>query len=52
MGTKSELTDLIAFLRASGLRPHIDRILPLASVRDGMAAMAAGDLVGKIVIEI
>jgi D-arabinose 1-dehydrogenase-like Zn-dependent alcohol dehydrogenase len=52
MGTKSELTDLIDFLRASGLRPHIDRILPLASVRDGMAAMAAGDLVGKIVIEI
>ena len=52
MGTKSELAGLIAFLRASGLRPHIDRILPLASVRDGMAAMAAGDLVGKIVIEI
>jgi hypothetical protein len=34
------------------VRPHIDHSLPLASVRDGMAAMAAGDLVGKIVIEI
>jgi NADPH:quinone reductase-like Zn-dependent oxidoreductase len=52
MGTKAELADLIAFLGATGVRPHIDHSLPLASVRDGMAAMAAGDLVGKIVIEI
>jgi len=52
MGTKPELTDLIAFLRDSGLRPHIDRTLPLESVRDGLAAMAAGDLIGKIVVEV
>jgi NADPH:quinone reductase-like Zn-dependent oxidoreductase len=52
MGTKAELASLIAFLRVTGLRPHVDRSLPIASVRDGMAAMAAGDLVGKIVIEI
>ncbi|HKC29540.1 MAG TPA: zinc-binding dehydrogenase [Jatrophihabitans sp.] len=52
MGTKHELGDLIAFLRATGLRPHIDRVLPLEQAAEGLAAMAAGDLVGKIVLEI
>src|SRR5581483_5170937 len=52
MGTKSELRDLIAFLHATGLRPRIDRVLPLADARDGLAAMAAGDLLGKIVLEV
>ncbi|HET6876921.1 MAG TPA: zinc-binding dehydrogenase [Jatrophihabitans sp.] len=51
MGTKAELTDLIAFLRATGLRPHIDRVLAMEQAADGLAAMAAGDLVGKIVLE-
>jgi NADPH:quinone reductase-like Zn-dependent oxidoreductase len=51
MGTKPELAELISFLRDSGLRPHIDRTLPLDRVDDGLAAMESGDLVGKIVIE-
>ncbi|WP_375490084.1 zinc-binding dehydrogenase [uncultured Jatrophihabitans sp.] len=51
MGTKAELTDLIAFLAATGLRPHIDRTLPLEQAGDGLAAMASGELVGKIVLE-
>jgi NADPH:quinone reductase-like Zn-dependent oxidoreductase len=52
MGTRAELADLIAFLRETGLRPHIDRTLPLSCIGDGLAAMASGDLVGKIVIEV
>jgi NADPH:quinone reductase-like Zn-dependent oxidoreductase len=52
MGTKDELRDLIAFLRATGLRPTIDRVLPLEQAADGLAAMASGDLVGKIVLEV
>ncbi len=52
MGTKAELTDLIAFLDATGLRPHIDRTLPLEQAGDGLAAMVSGDLVGKIVLEL
>jgi NADPH:quinone reductase-like Zn-dependent oxidoreductase len=52
MGTKAELGDLIAFLRNSALRPHIDRTLPLDSTGEGLAAMQSGDLVGKIVVEI
>ncbi|MFN2517526.1 MAG: zinc-binding dehydrogenase [Jatrophihabitantaceae bacterium] len=52
MGTKAELADMIAFLQGTGLRPHIDRVLPLEGTADGLGAMAAGDLVGKIVVEI
>jgi NADPH:quinone reductase-like Zn-dependent oxidoreductase len=52
MGTKDELQDLIAFLHATGLRPTIDRVLPLERAADGLAAMASGDLVGKIVLEV
>jgi NADPH:quinone reductase-like Zn-dependent oxidoreductase len=50
MGTKSELQDLIAFLRATGLRPLIDRELPMERAAEGLEAMAAGELVGKIVL--
>jgi NADPH:quinone reductase-like Zn-dependent oxidoreductase len=52
MGTRSELVDLIGFLGTTGLRPHIDRTLPLEQVGDGLAAMESGELVGKIVIEV
>jgi NADPH:quinone reductase-like Zn-dependent oxidoreductase len=51
MGTKGELEDLIAFLRSSGLRPTVDRTLPVEQAADGLAAMESGDLVGKIVLE-
>jgi NADPH:quinone reductase-like Zn-dependent oxidoreductase len=34
---------------ASGIRPEIDRVLPLSEARDGFAAMASGDVFGKIV---
>ena len=52
MGTRAELADLIRFLRVTGLRPHIDRVLPLESVAEGLSAMASGELVGKIVVEV
>jgi NADPH:quinone reductase-like Zn-dependent oxidoreductase len=52
MGTKAELGDLIAFLRATGLRPTIDRLLPLEDAAAGLAAIAAGEVVGKVVLEI
>jgi NADPH:quinone reductase-like Zn-dependent oxidoreductase len=51
MGTKAELRDLISFLDSTGLRPTIDRILPMEKAAEGLAAMASGDLVGKIVLE-
>ena len=51
MGTKAELADLMSFLRAAGLRPRIDRTLPLDRIAEGLTAMESGSLIGKIVIE-
>jgi NADPH:quinone reductase-like Zn-dependent oxidoreductase len=51
MGTRGELADLMRLLVSTGLRPPIDRTLPLEQVADGLAAMESGSLVGKIVIE-
>jgi len=50
MGTRAELVRLVSMLEATGLRPRIDRTVPLAEVADGLAAMAAGDVHGKIVV--
>ncbi|WP_107772336.1 zinc-binding dehydrogenase [Nocardioides sediminis] len=49
MGTRSELASLVSLLDATGTRPLVDRTLPMADARDGFAAMAAGDVFGKIV---
>ncbi len=51
MGTRQDLANLISLLRSTGLRPLIDRTLPLEQIADGLRAMHAGDLLGKIVIE-
>jgi NADPH:quinone reductase-like Zn-dependent oxidoreductase len=50
MGTRSELMALLSLLSTTGLRPQVDRVLPLAAARDGLAALAAGDVFGKIVL--
>ncbi|MCW2529900.1 MAG: Alcohol dehydrogenase zinc-binding domain protein [Pseudonocardiales bacterium] len=50
MGTRSELRDLIQLLINTGLRPPIDRTLPLAQAVPGLRALQAGEVVGKIVI--
>ncbi|MFN8193861.1 MAG: zinc-binding dehydrogenase [Nocardioidaceae bacterium] len=49
MGTRAELASLVNLLDATGLRPVIDRLLPMERARDGFAAMAQGDQFGKIV---
>jgi NADPH:quinone reductase-like Zn-dependent oxidoreductase len=49
MGTRSELASLVNLLDASGTRPLIDRTLPMEQAADGFAAMAGGDVFGKIV---
>jgi len=49
MGTTSELASLVNLLDATGTRPLIDRELPMEQARDGFAAMAGGDVFGKIV---
>jgi len=49
MGTRDELERLATFLEQTGVRPKIDRTMPLEQARDGLAAMIAGDLFGKVV---
>ncbi len=49
MGTRDELASLVTMLDATGLRPVIDRVLPMTEARDGFAAMATGDIFGKVV---
>lgn len=49
MGTRSELAALATLLDASGTSPVIDRVLPMERAAEGFAAMADGDVFGKIV---
>ncbi len=50
MGTRDELRQLADFMAVTGVRPLIDRTLPMEQARDGFAAMAAGDVFGKVVL--
>ena len=49
MGTRGELAQLVSMLDATGARPVVDRTMPMEQARDGFAAMAAGEMFGKIV---
>jgi NADPH:quinone reductase-like Zn-dependent oxidoreductase len=49
MGTCSELAALAQLCATRGVRPIIDRVLPLADAREGFAALERGDVFGKIV---
>jgi NADPH:quinone reductase-like Zn-dependent oxidoreductase len=49
MGTRAELAALAQLLDVSGVRPVIDQVLPMTDAGTGFAAMAAGELFGKIV---
>ena len=50
MGTREELRALADFLALSDTAPLIDRTLPMDQARDGIAAIADGDVFGKIVL--
>jgi NADPH:quinone reductase-like Zn-dependent oxidoreductase len=39
----------VNLLDSTGLRPVIDRVIPMTDARDGFAAMASGDVFGKVV---
>ncbi len=52
MGTRDELARLLRFCEQTGVRPLIDRTLPLAGARDGLAAMISGELFGKVVLTV
>jgi NADPH:quinone reductase-like Zn-dependent oxidoreductase len=52
MGTKEELSSLLNFCAAKGVRPVVDSVLPLDRAREGFEKMAGGDLFGKVVLSV
>jgi NADPH:quinone reductase-like Zn-dependent oxidoreductase len=52
MGTRSELEALMRLCAATGLRPLVDEQIPLPEVRRGFERLAAGDVVGKLVVTV
>jgi NADPH:quinone reductase-like Zn-dependent oxidoreductase len=52
MGTREELRRLVDFMDMTGVRPLIDRELPLGQARDGFEAMKDGQVFGKIVLTV
>ena len=50
MGTRAELAKLVQLMMTTGVRPLVDRTVPLADAKDAYAAMAEGELFGKIVL--
>jgi NADPH:quinone reductase-like Zn-dependent oxidoreductase len=52
MGTRGELSRLLTFCEQTGVRPLIDRTMPLTEAKAGFEAMLAGDLFGKVVFTV
>ncbi|HYG93565.1 MAG TPA: zinc-binding dehydrogenase [Nocardioides sp.] len=50
MGSRDELASLVTMLDATGVRPLIDSTLPMEQAPAGFAAMASGDVFGKLVL--
>jgi len=49
MGSRDQLARLVTFCEQTGVRPQIDRTLPMAEAKEGFAAMVNGELFGKVV---
>jgi NADPH:quinone reductase-like Zn-dependent oxidoreductase len=52
LGTRDQLAQLVRFCGQHRIQPVIDRVLPLRAARDGFAALAAGQLFGKLVFAV
>ena len=50
MGNRQQFAALLALLESSGVRPAIDRVLPLTEAAEGFRAMAEGNVDGKVVL--
>jgi NADPH:quinone reductase-like Zn-dependent oxidoreductase len=50
MGTRQELEQLLTFCSRTGVRPIVDRVLPMKQARQGFAALERGEVFGKVVL--
>jgi NADPH:quinone reductase-like Zn-dependent oxidoreductase len=51
MGTRDELAGLLRLLTTTDARPQVDEVIPLADARRGFERLAAGNVVGKLVLK-
>ncbi|MDS1272052.1 zinc-binding dehydrogenase [Lipingzhangella sp. LS1_29] len=52
MGRREQLENLAWMCTRAGIRPEIDRVLPLSEASAGFAAMERGELMGKVVFTV
>ena len=50
MGTRSELQGVLSLLERTGIRPPIDRVVGFDELPTAMGALAAGEVLGKVVL--
>ncbi len=50
MGNLEQLRQVVRLVEQTGLRPLIDRVLPLAEAEAGLRALHAGEVFGKVVL--
>lgn len=50
VGSKAMARDLNAFVETHGIRPVVDRVFPMAQVKEAFAYQSSPDLFGKVVI--
>jgi D-arabinose 1-dehydrogenase-like Zn-dependent alcohol dehydrogenase len=50
MGTRDELEKLLTFCSVRGIRPVVDRTMPMEQAPDAFSLLNEGDVVGKIVL--
>lgn len=52
LGSREELRQMLAMLTATGLKPIIDSVHPLAGAPKAMARVEAGERFGKSVLKV
>ena len=50
MGTIGEFRELLDLMVRTGLRPVVDRVLPMEQAAEAVAVLAGGDVRGKLVL--
>ena len=52
VGSRDRLAEMIAAMTAKQIRPVIDRLFPLAEIKEALGYLKAGKHFGKVCIEI
>jgi len=51
MGTRDELTAVLALCASQGIKPVVDAVFPFSEARSAFAKLESGDVFGKIVLD-